>query len=157
LVHIVRGAVVGDLVFLCYNFTLSFTHSYFKLCRACKVKYPKFQNILEWSVIGLGICDMLGYVQMCMVHFFALKSPCLWWRCIINTKWQKVAILPSSGKQDRQSTYNITLWHFHVATVAVEMQQCSLCAAELHVTVSNITRGCCTKILLCQIYVPCDS
>jgi len=98
---------------------------------------------------------MLGYVQIYMVHFFALKSPCLWWRCVINTTWQKVAILPSSSKQD--STYNITLWHFHVANVAVEMQQCSLCVAELHITVSIITRDCCTKMLLCQIYVPCDS
>jgi len=43
--------------------------------------------------------------------------------------------------------YNITLWHLHVANVAVEMQQCSLCVAELHIT----------KMLLCQISVPCDS
>jgi len=51
-----------------------------------------------------------------------------------------VAILASSGKQDRQSMYNVTLWHFLVANVAVEMRQCSLCVAERHITVSNITR-----------------
>jgi hypothetical protein len=35
-------------------------------------------------------------------------------------------------------TYSVTCWRVHVTIVAVEKQQCLLCVAELHITVSCI-------------------
>jgi hypothetical protein len=42
------------------------------------------------------------------------------------------------AKQDRQCTYNVTLWSVRVTVFVMETQQYFVCIADLHVTGNNI-------------------
>lgn len=57
--------------------------------------------------------------------------------------------LQTALKEDRQCTYEVTMWHICVTTAAVKMQQCILCALLSYMSLSttrkilSVAQQCC--------------
>jgi hypothetical protein len=78
---------------------------------------------LVWKISDLSF-DRIS--TTCFAHTFTLSPYCA------------ASEMGEHIKQDRQYTYNVTLWRVHVTIVAVGTQQCIFCVVEIHVTVNYI-------------------